>query len=144
MIGYRHIEAIITKREVGRIGIGYGIIDVAIKSRGDVNGGYYRCLAQVMGEMGFGGKMQDFFVVYIDIGMGDVEDEAFAVFAGAMGTDYIFSESGDDVVAIDGVLDIGGGIFGDEFFVGCVTKVANESFAAVFGIGQPMILSAPE
>jgi hypothetical protein len=79
--------------------------------------------------------MKDFFVRDVDVGTGDVEDEAFSAFAGAMGTEYIFAESGDDVVAIDGVFDIGRWIFGDEFFVGRVTKVANESFAAVFGIG---------
>jgi len=144
MIGYRHIKGILNEREAGGIRIGDGLIDVPIKSRVDVDGGYFRCFAQVTGEMAFGRKMKDFFVPDVDVGTGDVEGEAFTVFTGAMGTEYILAESSDDVVAIDGVFDIGRWIFGDEFFVGCITKVANESFSAVFGIGQPIILSDEE
>lgn len=86
--------------------------------------------------------MQYLFSFDGDMGLEDGFYEAFAIFASAVWAVDIFAEAGDDVIVVDCCCDVGGGVFGDEFFVGGATKIALVAPAFVFRPGEPEILSA--
>jgi hypothetical protein len=88
--------------------------------------------------------MKDLFVSDLQMGLDDSLYEPFSVLAATMGAKYVFAVACDDVVVIDGGRDIGGGIFGDEFFIGSTTEVADEAAPLVFGVLEAVVAESEE
>lgn len=62
------------------------------------------------------------------------------VFAETVGAIDVFTKSCDDVVVIDSSLDVGGRVFGDEFFIRDSTEVTLEAVSFKFGVDEFKIL----
>ena len=88
--------------------------------------------------------MKDLFVLDLQMSLDDGFYEPFPVLASAIGAKYVFAVACDDVVVIDGGCDIGGGIFGNEFFIGGAAEVASEAAPLVFGVLEAVVTEGEE
>ena len=84
--------------------------------------------------------MEDRFFFDREVFGDDCFEQTFPVFAEAMWTNDIVAVAGDDTMGLQCVFDVGGGIFGDEFFIFGAAIIAGEAFPAEAAPGAAVVI----